>query len=430
MVRATDPLRRGSGAPTPVATQRAAANAVLPKLTVSKPNDPLELEADRIADQVMRMPAPTPVSGAPSPVRDAMVQRKCAAREEDDLQRKADRAGAPAVGPGFRAGLAAARASGGQPLSPIVRAYMEPRFGRDFGDVRVHTDARASQLAESIHARAFTLGRDVFLKRGETPAESAGMRLLAHELAHVVQGNFSTLHRKEHEMTYVEEVARDIVAGRVMNSEQLSYRLADLGAASLKALLVEVERLASQRDRSDPHVDPLIEAAREEIDDRLRQDQETESSGATLSPLSPPGDCTLDEHKHLQSLVNKACKGPTRACVPSDDCSQLVEKIDRTAKCIRARTTVNARCFRGGDAAHQNTIGQDVRSSMRCWELYNAKCTSADVPPVVRTAKQADEAFVRRMAELTGLSGAALMTYLIVSEGTRLFPPRNLIPIP
>jgi hypothetical protein len=69
-----------------------------------------------------------------------------------------------------------------------VRAFFEPRFGHDFGDVRIHTGAAATRAADAIHARAFTLGRDIAFGHGEyAPGTSAGRRLMAHELAHVVQ---------------------------------------------------------------------------------------------------------------------------------------------------------------------------------------------------------------------------------------------------
>jgi hypothetical protein len=78
--------------------------------------------------------------------------------------------------------------SGGRSLDPAVRAHFEPRFGRDLGDVRVHTSAQADASARAVNARAFTVGRDIAFAAGEyAPDAAAGQRLLAHELAHVVQ---------------------------------------------------------------------------------------------------------------------------------------------------------------------------------------------------------------------------------------------------
>ncbi|MFW6080055.1 MAG: DUF4157 domain-containing protein [Gemmatimonadota bacterium] len=95
---------------------------------------------------------------------------------------------APSVGPGVRRELSALRAAGGRPLAAPERAYFEPRFGRDFADVRVHTGAAAGALASALHARAFTAGRHIVFGTGHyRPGRASGRRLLAHELAHVVQ---------------------------------------------------------------------------------------------------------------------------------------------------------------------------------------------------------------------------------------------------
>ena len=78
--------------------------------------------------------------------------------------------------------------SPGQPLDPATRAFMEPRFGHDFSQVRVHTDERAAESAQAVNALAYTVGRNVvFGSRHYAPQTSAGQRLLAHELTHVTQ---------------------------------------------------------------------------------------------------------------------------------------------------------------------------------------------------------------------------------------------------
>lgn len=78
--------------------------------------------------------------------------------------------------------------SQGRPLDREVRNQLEPRFGHDFGRVRVHTGDQAAQSAEAINARAFTTGSDIVFGRGQfTPDTQQGRTLLAHELAHTVQ---------------------------------------------------------------------------------------------------------------------------------------------------------------------------------------------------------------------------------------------------
>jgi hypothetical protein len=80
--------------------------------------------------------------------------------------------------------------SPGQPLDSGTRAIMEPRFGHDFSDVRVHTDGRASHSARSVAALAYTVGRDIVFGAGHySPGTREGNSLLAHELTHVAQNN-------------------------------------------------------------------------------------------------------------------------------------------------------------------------------------------------------------------------------------------------
>jgi Domain of unknown function (DUF4157) len=80
----------------------------------------------------------------------------------------------------------------GQPLDEETRAFMEPRFGHDFSQVRVHADARAAESARALNARAYTVGRDVVFGEGAyAPSATPGAQLLAHELVHVVQQEHS-----------------------------------------------------------------------------------------------------------------------------------------------------------------------------------------------------------------------------------------------
>lgn len=156
------------------------------KLAIGSVNDPLEHEADAVADRVMRMPAPD--VGISSDA--AGLRRKCAACEEDEgpLQRLA--AGPQAAGAGDAAPpiVHDVIRSGGVPLDPATHDFMQSRFGRDFGDVRIHTGESAARSAEAVGARAYTVGRDVVFGAGQyQPQADSGRRLLAHELVHTVQ---------------------------------------------------------------------------------------------------------------------------------------------------------------------------------------------------------------------------------------------------
>ncbi len=77
---------------------------------------------------------------------------------------------------------------GGSPLDRETRRFMESRLGADFSDVRVHTDAKATESAQSVRAHAYTVGTDVVFQSDKYHPESdSGKRMLAHELTHVVQ---------------------------------------------------------------------------------------------------------------------------------------------------------------------------------------------------------------------------------------------------
>lgn len=78
--------------------------------------------------------------------------------------------------------------SSGQPLDYSIRRFMEPRFGTELSDVRVHTDSRAAESARAVSAHAYSVGNDLVFATGKyDPRTASGRRLLAHELAHVVQ---------------------------------------------------------------------------------------------------------------------------------------------------------------------------------------------------------------------------------------------------
>jgi hypothetical protein len=81
----------------------------------------------------------------------------------------------------------------GQPLDQETRNYFEPRFGHDFSKVRVHADEKAAESAGAVDALAYTVGQNiVFGARQYRPRAEQGVRLLAHELTHVVQqGNWA-----------------------------------------------------------------------------------------------------------------------------------------------------------------------------------------------------------------------------------------------
>jgi hypothetical protein len=153
------------------------------KLEVGQADDLAEQEADRIADQVMRMPEP----GLPVTASAPRLGPQCAeCDQEERLRRKST--GQLAVVGEVPEIIHEVLSSPGQPLDAATRAYFEPRFGHDFSHVRIHSYEQAARSAKAIRARAYTAGSNIVFAGSQfSPATSAGRTLLAHELAHVTQ---------------------------------------------------------------------------------------------------------------------------------------------------------------------------------------------------------------------------------------------------
>lgn len=168
-----------------------AAGAIQTKLAINKSGDEYEQEADRISEQVMRMPGPH-------------LQRACACGGEchkcqteqhghghEHLQTK--RVGAGDWGQAEVPLVHEVLRSSGQPIESATRTFMEQRFGRDFSHVRVHADEKAEDSARAVNALAYTVGRHLVFGAGQySPTTAAGRRLLAHELAHSIQQGFAS----------------------------------------------------------------------------------------------------------------------------------------------------------------------------------------------------------------------------------------------
>lgn len=213
----SDPVRSRAperARPTPIHQlqealgNRAIGRFIQTKLQVNQPGDANEQEADRVADQVMRMQDPatddkggsgeTQVSLTPTVSRladsdsESRLSRMCTDCEEVEkgVQLKEIPGAAPEAHP-----LVGPAAGSGQPLDSSVRSFFEPRFGHAFDEVRIHTDQQAAESARALNAHAYTLGKDIVFNEGTySPETNEGRRLLAHELTHTIQqGNSSGL---------------------------------------------------------------------------------------------------------------------------------------------------------------------------------------------------------------------------------------------
>ena len=182
-------------APMPAAGPPSVPAYARPRARTSDPGENIEREAEAQAASVAPMdaPDPTPSSAATpasTPGTEAPPDGSAATAAGADRGggTPADTSSPSASLPAYAAGRVEARRGRGEPLTAEVRAPLEDRFGRDFADVRIHTDAEAARLTAALGARAFTSGREVYLAAGAfAPDTEGGRHLLAHELAHVVQ---------------------------------------------------------------------------------------------------------------------------------------------------------------------------------------------------------------------------------------------------
>jgi len=149
-----------------------------PKLTIGASNDPLEHEADRIANQVLATPANTVVYGSPPRIQRFTGQptgRLATAPESVEL----------------------VLANPGSPLSTELQTDFSQRFGHDLSRVRVHSGAAAELSAREVNAHAYTVGDNIVFGSGRfAPGTQEGRRLIAHELTHVLQQSGADLHRE------------------------------------------------------------------------------------------------------------------------------------------------------------------------------------------------------------------------------------------
>jgi len=167
------------------------------KLRVGSVDDPTEREADMVADRVMA--ALNSTSSAPAfadhPVGHTAPAVGRIARSPHTPSRETTSGSDATSVSDETAGRIRRMSGGGSPLpDPILRS-MEGAFGTDFSKVRLHQGSESSQLNDDLSARAFTTGSDVFLGRSVDTDSKDGTRLMAHELAHVVQQGAATVRR-------------------------------------------------------------------------------------------------------------------------------------------------------------------------------------------------------------------------------------------
>jgi hypothetical protein len=274
------------------------ATRVQAKLTVSSPDEPYEREADRVADQVMRMPEPVVQRACPACAAGGLPCPKCQEEKVFAIHRKADGSGdiaGASVPEGFLSNLGP-----GCPLDATTRTFIEPRFGQDFSRVRVHTDARAAESARAVDARAYTLGSDIVFDAGNfNPGTPRGRRLLAHELTHVVQ--------QQHARVPAAQAVQFSVSAPYDRAEREADRVAEVVTRAGTAPPI-VERPTATLARATFDVDTIVK----DTDDLANQPVPIGASAIQMSVLF------FKVNGHATGDLAMAADYPTTFTLPAD----------------------------------------------------------------------------------------------------------------
>ncbi|MBD2521327.1 DUF4157 domain-containing protein [Nostoc sp. FACHB-133] len=356
------------------------------KLTVGEPGDKYEQEADRTAAQVMSMPnaavqpiqreamleedevqtKPLAASITPIVQREeiseeeevqakviASIQREEMPDEEDvqtkpTLQRSTD--GRLQADSSIESRLNSSKGDG-DPLADEVRSFMEPRFGADFSQVRVHTDSEAVQMNRDLNAQAFTHQQDVYFGAGKSPAKDA---LTAHELTHVVQQS-GIVNQKSMQRATTTLVQRDTTSDKLKDLETRTKVLEKKTAATqldlkYRALFGEktstykqiVYRLtgAFQSALSGYQGAHGKQAARDAVIDQIVATLVVVAGAAVLEPFLNSG---LGK---LQNLLGKASQ-----TIAKVDIAKVVEKLENPINAAASGTGNIATTSAAGDRA-------------------------------------------------------------------------------
>ena len=186
--------------------ENLSSNSIQTKLTVGKPGDKYEQEADATAAKVMGMSDETLQRQSQEETEDIQTQQiptlntspitEKGEEEQEEIQTKGDRQQQTQTSSSLESRLGSSK-GGGSPLPDSVRGFMEPRFCADFGNVRVHNDSSAVQMNKELGAQAFAHGNDIYYGAGKSPGNN---ELTAHELTHTIQQTGGKLQRKANKL--------------------------------------------------------------------------------------------------------------------------------------------------------------------------------------------------------------------------------------
>jgi len=275
------------------------------KLTIGAPGDKYEQEADSMAAKVMTMPDSAiqqpiqrqtgedteavqmqPLVNSISP----LVQRKPGEEEEVQMKSEVQRAsdGSSVASSSIENRLASSK-GGGSPLPDSVRRFMEPRFGADFSNIKVHTDSNAVQMNKEVGAQAFAHGGDIYYGAGKSPGNN---ELTAHELTHTIQqGAAGRMNKEVRRQPQQEEEQETIQAKEISISGQeksaqvsLSNKESSFQASEAKTETLAAKALSSYN--TNHYLNKELRQKPQEQEQETTQEEPIQTKQFANSPLS------------------------------------------------------------------------------------------------------------------------------------------------
>ena len=351
--------------------------SVQAKLTIGPPRDIYEQEADRVSEQVMSMPEPQLQRVCACGGECPKCQTEQSGQEHERLQTKRVQSsdlGQSAAPPIVHEVLD----SPGQPLDATTRAFMEPRFGHDFSRVRVHTDAKATESAQAVKAAAYTVGRDiVFNQNHYDPHSAPGRFLLAHELAHTLQQG----------------------------------QAGSMSAADRAEL-----QIGAPNDRSEAEADDVAAWLFSPFPDNGAAYRPLVSN---TKPILARFDCSRLDYRKCRTGVYKCGYGDSGTCGwvgPTRGGCICVGAIKPPVPPVPVPERAKQRA--------PNWLSERIPTVPRI--VFEAPAFAKLREMFEEPELEGEESgggIREKVSKITGLTGTALTIYLIISEGSRLFPP-------
>ncbi|MGL4622146.1 MAG: eCIS core domain-containing protein, partial [Chroococcidiopsis sp.] len=291
-----------------------------------KPNDIYEQEADQVAAQVMSI----------GEFETQEVLKGKATSEEETIQTKisspSTTTSSLSIGGNIESRLSK---GGGSPLPNEVRSFMEPRFGSDLSQVRVHTDMSSMQMNKDLNSQAFTHGKNIYFGAGKSPGNN---ELTAHELTHVMQ------------QTEVIEIQRKNLSKQVSPTYLQFKCTASHSEANLLQLKTNDTSIQSQQ--TIPQISPIDRSESPEltitkfsqssenletktIPQTVEQTDDTFNVGSlnqTKEISNPSEKSTLDNNSVSQSKsISGASGGSDKLSIPTDSAIASDPQIDTSS---------------------------------------------------------------------------------------------------